>query len=585
MWKMPIKDVKELYPLWERWSKFLRPFARHWAALVSLGLLVMFLSLVSPLLIKAIIDEAIAKKDIAGFFVISGIIAGVYLAGEISARFKGLLFEYARARTHLNISRRVFGHIHKLSFSWFQDKSTGEHIYKITRDIECSTDFVISLLPQFFQIGARMFLTTVIVVLMDWKMAAFILISVPLIYIPAYCLSRKMFRASGRIIDISQTRFHRLQEIFSHVLMVKVFGTERLSMKGFRENLTDGIRAEMRMARMDAKGVFFTDLANKGAAGLVICYGLFRVIKGDMSLGSLSAISAYLFQLSGMHAELGGILHSLMPGWLSLRRVNCILDEKPVIADKPLARDILISSAQIRFDGVSFGYDPGKDVLRSLSFSIEPASRIALAGYSGCGKTTLIYLLLRLYQPRQGRIFVDNRDISDFKINFYKRQVGVALQEHYLWNDTIENNIRYSYPQASMDEVMEAARISGVDEFTRELPKGFATVIGENAVMLSEGQKQKIAIARALVKRPKILVFDEAMSSMDSASENRIISAIEERMDEVTLIIISHRLSIVMKMDTVCYLKSPQDLVIDAPKRLLANNEGFRALFSGQDKL
>lgn len=240
------------------------------------------------------------------------------------------------------------------------------------------------------------------------------------------------------------------------------------------------------------------------------------------------------------------------------------------------------SKGDLEFDGVSFGYRPQEAVIKNISFAIKGGEYVALVGASGCGKTTILNLLIRIYDPWVGSIKIDNHDIRAIKLQSLKNQFGVALQEHFLWDDTIYNNITYNCSGATREEVEEVSCITGVNEFVKELPQGYHTVIGENACKLSEGQKQKISIARALFKKPKILVLDEAMSSMDSASEEKIVSNIKERYKQMTVIIVSHRFSAIKTCGRLIYLSASDTVIEGSVERLLKDNASFRKLFAGQ---
>jgi ABC-type multidrug transport system fused ATPase/permease subunit len=239
-------------------------------------------------------------------------------------------------------------------------------------------------------------------------------------------------------------------------------------------------------------------------------------------------------------------------------------------------------NGDIGFKEVSFGYRPGEYILKNLNFSIKTGEHVALAGASGAGKTTILNLLVRLYEPGQGEIFINGHKLQSITLASLKSQVGVALQEHFLWDDTVFNNIAYFSRETTPGKVEEISRICGVDDFVKVLPQGYQTIIGENGCKLSEGQKQKVAIARALFKNPKILVLDEAMSAMDSESEEKILRDIKARYKKMTVIIVSHRFSTIKGCDRALYLSGQDNIVEDSVEGLVKNNLDFRQLFAGQ---
>lgn len=386
------------------------------------------------------------------------------------------------------------------------------------------------------------------------------------------------------MIKNSEGIFKCLNEFFSHIQLVKAFGRERVEIRGYLKRLISNVRIRMRNTRLEVISGFAESAVNRVIIGLITFYGGYQVIRGQMTLGSLTAIMVYLSQLIGLQGDFAFFFQRIMLGLVSCERLRNILDEEARVTETKQAKDIKLRGGDIEFRKVSFGYREDELVLHKISFNIESGAYVALVGPSGCGKTTILNLLLRLYEPRSGDIIIDGYNIKNLKFSSLKEQIGIVLQEPFLWNDTIENNIRYGKPNASVQEIIEAAKICAVDEFARELPNRYQTIIGENACKISDGQKQKIAIARALIKKPKILILDEAMSSMDSQSEERIIAKVKQIQEILTVIVVSHRLSAVTNADKVYFLHKPEEIIVASGKGLLKNNRAFYDLFAAQAK-
>jgi ATP-binding cassette subfamily B protein len=346
--------------------------------------------------------------------------------------------------------------------------------------------------------------------------------------------------------------------------------------------MLEGMELLLKGARLKLFSAFTGNSLMKIILGLVSIYGGYQIIKGEMSLGSLTAIMIYIGQLIGLQASIGGFLQQLSFDFVSCDRISEVLDRQPDIVDSDSAVSVKLSKTDIEFKNVDFWYNEASLVLKDLSFSIKHGLSIALIGPSGCGKTTLINLILRLYEPQKGEIFVSGRNIKDIKIGCLKDQIGVALQEPFLWNDTIENDIRYGRRDASFAEIVEAAQIVGLDSFVNVLPDGYKTCIGENAALISQGQKQRIAIARAIIKNPAIIILDEAMSSLDSESEDKIIDNLKTKFISSTIIIVSHRLSTARKMDLLYFLESFDEIEIGSHEELLERSIKYRNLFASQ---
>jgi ABC-type multidrug transport system fused ATPase/permease subunit len=365
---------------------------------------------------------------------------------------------------------------------------------------------------------------------------------------------------------------------------VKTFAKEAAEVRDYLRMRIANIRMSLKNTRLEVISGFAGSAANKVVIGLITFYGGYQVIKGRMTLGSLTAIMMYIGQLIGLQGSFAGLFQNIAFGLVSCQRVEEILDKQAKIVEKEDAKGVVFKKGQIVFKNISFGYREKEPILSGISFDIEGGNCIALVGPSGCGKTTILNLILRMYEPWAGEIIIDGYNIKELKFNSLRGQIGIALQEPFLFDDTIENNLRYGKEGSSFEEIIEVAKICKIDDFVNELPNGYQTIIGENACKLSEGQKQKIAIARALIKKPKILILDEAMSSMDSASEEKILLKIKQIPEILTVIIVSHRLSAVMKADLTYFLKRPDAIIINKSQQLLEEDEEFYNLFAAQIK-
>ncbi len=540
------------------------------------------LSLVNPYLSKLVIDRAFGNRDLKVFIILTLIGVTIFILNGLVSGLKDYLDRQVKIKVNFDLSKKVFKHFEKLDFDYFQNRSTGEHLYKSSYDIDRAADFITTTLPRVVATFPKLLFILLIILRLNWQMAVFSLCLAPLLYLPPYYFTGKMRKIWKDLIKNSEGIFKHLSEVFSHIQLVKAFGKEAYEVREHLRRRISNIRMRMRNVRLEVVSGFAGSAVNRIVIGLITFYGGYQVIKGQMTLGSLAAIMLYIGQLIGLQNSFAQFFQSIALGLVSCQRLEEILDEKVKMVEVKGARDVLFKKGKIVFRDVSFGYKQGESVLSGISFNIDGGSHIALVGSSGCGKTTILNLLLRLYEPWAGEIIIDGYDIRKLRFSSLKGQVGIALQEPFLWNDTIENNIRYGRPDASEQEVIEAAKICVVDEFVDKLPNRYKTLIGENACKISEGQKQKIAIARALIKRPKILILDEAMSSMDSRSEERIIARVRQIPEILTLIVVSHRLSTVMNADKVYFLHKPDQMLITSGKELLRNNRAFYHLFAAQ---
>ena len=540
------------------------------------------LGLVNPYLTKLVIDKAFKNRDLRTFVIL--VILGVtvfVITGALSA-LKQYLERNIKARVKLDLNRKVFTKLRHLSFRWFQGKATGEHIYKIHYDIERVKDFITSVPPQAAVLLPKLILTFIIIAHLNLKMAVFCLFLTPFLCVSPYYFIRKRKEIFKKSIKNSESIFRAMQEFFSHIYLIKTFARQGAETRKYIKKVTKGIRIGLTSARLEMLGNFVASSTSKLIISLIAFYGGLQVINGKMTLGSLTAILAYLSQMIGIQSSFIGFFQSTTLGLVSCQRVADILDEKDCVVESKGARDIIFKRGDIVFNNVSFGYSPGMPVLKGLSLSIEAGRHISLVAPSGFGKTTLLNLVIRLYSPWQGEILISGVKIEDIKLGSLREQIGMVLQESFLFNDTVVSNIAYGKEGANWPEIREAARLSLVDRFVAGLTDGYNTVIGENACKISEGQKQKIAIARALIKKPKVLIMDEAMSSMDSASEEQILSNIKRELKETTLVTVSHRLSTALNADLVYFLKRQDRIISGTCDELLQKDKEFYDLFKAQ---
>lgn len=567
-----------------RFVRFLRPHRKAALGVVSLTLGGMGLGLVVPYFSKRIIDEAIVGRDMGLFFVLLAMGGGLYLASEALTRLGQYTHEVLRMRVRFDIHRALFGKLQRMDLSWFQDRAVGQHMYKMDFDAEAVTGLLVTILPKFLFIPVKLLILWGIVLFLNPKMALLTLIFVPLWALPLFVFNRWIRAAWTKMVEAAEVVVVQMQEILSHMPVVKVFGLETSSARHFLKHLARSTRLTIDSARRELAGSFAVDAIHKVLLAGFISFGVWQVIRGYGTLGGLTAVLIYLHQLAESQSELGRMIREVAEISYSCQRVAQILDEPVLVASGPASEPVVLKAGEIVLEGVRFGYvkDQRSLVLDGVSLFIPGGGFAALAGASGCGKTTLCYLIARLFDPWQGRVLIDGCDVRQMEISFLKEQIGMALQETFLWNDTIAANILYGRPQASREEMRQAARIAGVEGFAPGMPQGYQTMIGENACKISEGQKQKIAIARALIKKPKILLLDEAMSHMDSLSEERILTDIRRAYPAMTLVVVSHRLSCVLQAETTLYLKPSSEVACAPGRKFLEQDHDFAALFGRQ---
>lgn len=546
--------MKEEVRLSLRFLALVRPHRKAALAVLALGCLAAAASTAAPYFSRFIVDEGLLKRDGAAFLLNLGCAAGLFLARALLGSGQQFMGQRLRATLLFDLNSRVFRRIQYLPLSWHRDRSAGENAFKLDHDVPEAVDFVSQALPQAVAGMLQALLVAGILVHLDAKLFLVLLGLMACAYALPSFLVRKAAGLRGVLIQRSQEAFTFLDEHLGRPLIIKAFTRERSAVSGLARRLSAEARASLKHGRWSAAGSLASEVAGKTVVGLVALYGGWEVVRGRLTPGILAAVMAYLYQLVGLCGQILPLVESVAAGLVSCGRLAAILDE-PLEGERAGARSVVrgraITQGRVVFQGVGFGYRPGARILKGVSWEIEPGRHCGLVGPSGCGKTTLLSLLLRLYELEEGDILSDGVSIRGMEFASLRRQIGFAGQEPLLWNDTLANNIRYGLRGASEDEVLRAGRMALVDEFAAGLKDGMETALGENACRLSEGQRQKVAIARALVKRPRILVLDEALASIDPAGEERILANIKEGEAPPTMIVVSHRPSTALKADSV----------------------------------
>jgi len=568
--------------IWTRFNKYLYKYWKLQAVVIILGLITLPLSLLNPYLTKLVIDKAYGNRDLKLFLILAIIGGSIFIFNGLINSLSSYLSQRINHHVLFDITRDLFKHLQHLSLSFFKNRSTGEHIYRINADTASVSRFVCNTIPRIVELFPRFLFIIVIVFYLNWKLALLTVILVPIGYIHTYIFGRWLKEITRCMIDKTQNIFRRLHEVFVHIHLVKALGKENYEIKRFEETLTKRLDFELKNERLTNITAFSEAVLNKMLSGIIALYGGYQVIKGTMTLGSLTAIMIYLTQFMGLLNSIGKFYQNIIVNSVSCQRLVEILDVEPGIMDKEGAVDYRNLERGIEFRDASFLYERDKFILKDINFLIKQGSKIALVGPSGCGKTTLLTLLLRLYELIKGSILIDDFDIKDIKLESLKSQIGIALQEPFLWNDTIANNILYGAENATYEDMIKSAKLAEAHNFIMELPKKYDSIIGEMGCAISEGQKQRIAIARAIIKKPRLLILDEAMSSVDSETEEKIVDNMKRDFKDSTIVIVSHRLSTVKKMDLVYFLESPSNMKVGTHQELMEKSPKYKELFASQ---
>ena len=541
------------------------------------------IELLPPWLIKIIIDDVIggSRAELLPW-VIAGLLGahiGKNVASSLRIRFNNTLEQ----RVIYDLRDQVFTALQRLSISYYENRSTGEIMNRVNNDVEHVERIFIDGIEALLMSSLTLIGISVILFSLNWKLALLSLLPIPvLVYAASYFTGRvhKFYRG---VRESSAELSAYLQDALSGIRETMGFNREAHERERFNQRSKTYSDSNLRV--MTLWSMYSPSMIVVGSLGSVIIlwYGTGEVLAGTLSVGELVAFVSYLALFYVPINQIHSVNHMLQHALAAGERVFEILDTKPEVADRP---GVIRPTGKLRGDvaarHVSFHYRPDIPVLKDVNFEVKAGERIALVGPSGAGKSTLIKLLMRFYDVKDGAVALDGRDLRDLPLAYVREQIGLVQQEPFLFNGTVKENIAYgdlSAGQARLEEVAQAAR---AHEFVVELPEKYDTWIGERGVKLSVGQKQRISIARVLLKDPPIIIFDEATSNIDTETEVKIREALEELTRNRTTFIIAHRLSTLRHVDRIFVLDGGRLVEEGTHEVLLARSGVYRTLYEAQ---
>ncbi len=532
-----------------------KPHAAVLAVIIALMLLGSVIDLSVQFVLRFFVDGYLVpgKGNALNVLIFFGIYFGITLISSIAYLYRSYLCNKLGISVTYRLREQLNNHIQKLSLSFLDKRNPGAVIERVMGDTNHVRGFICDCFCNMFGMLVTLISLAVLMLILNWKLALAAFAFAPLIIIFARTFwpkIRKIFHNQHRRSDKIQ---NKLQDVLSGIRIVKTYGKEKEEVKEFCA-LNDKL-AKVQRSNEIFFAIFFPFLSLLLAFGtyLITYLGGMGVLEGTMSVGELMQFISYAGMLLGPLSWMSFLPRRIVNMTTSMERIYDILDEQPEIKNEENALKKEIEG-NIEFDNVTFGYNSYEPVLEGLSLSVKKGEMIGLVGASGSGKSTLINLIMRLYDADEGKILVDGTDIKDLDITSYHSQLGVVLQETFLFAGTILDNIRFAKPDASLLEIIKAAKAANAHEFICRLPDGYNTYIGEKGHMLSGGEKQRIAIARAILTDPKILILDEATSALDTESEYQIQEAFERLRKNRTTFAIAHRLSTLRNADRIAVI-------------------------------
>ncbi len=531
-----------------------RPY-RARAALAAVTLVAYTLvALLPPYLAKLAVDDGIIAQDLRTLsaVVVAFVAAGIATFALSSAQtyFPGWVGERGLA----DLRVQLFRHLQRLSLGYYERNRTGAIVSRITNDVEALDVLVTDGLASLVQNTLVLAGTVVVLFILDWRLALATLIVIPLMGALTAWFRVRSNRAYRRVRERLGLVTATLAEDISGMRVVQTFTREPESQATFR-----GVNERYRESNYETvilNGLYFpaVDVLSSVATAIVLGLGGALVIDGSLTIGTLLAFTLYLSNFFDPVQQLSQLYNTFLSAAAALDRITGVLAEEPDVVDHPEASPLPPVTGSVRFEHVRFGYGALPDVLHDLDLDVAPGTTVALVGHTGAGKSTIAKLLARFYDPRDGRILVDGVDLREVTQASLRHQLGIVPQEGFLFGGTIADNIAFGRPSATRHEIEEAARVVGADAFVVELPEGLDTQVGERGFRLSLGQRQLVAFARALLADPRILILDEATSSVDIGTERRIERGLRRLLAGRTAFVIAHRLSTIRGADRIVVL-------------------------------
>ena len=571
----------------------LRP---HWKALALAFLAVIgetLADVAEPWPVKIVIDNVVQAKKLSGWFgplvprlfgqntfaILNFAVAAVLviaIVGALSSYTEKVLTTTVSQWVAHDLRRILYQHIQHLSLAEHNDARTGDLIARVTTDIDSVQDFISSALLGIIVNVLTLVGMIAVMFYIDWRFTLIALSITPMLFLVVYVYSKRVKKASRAVRRKESELLSGLAEVFGAVQVVQAFAREDYEERRFEFDSRQSVEAGLQARNMKARLSPLVDLVAAIGTCLVLGYGARVVLAGQLSAGTLVVFLLYLGKTYKPMRDLSKMSNTISKAAIGYERMREVLDIESKVRDLPSARPAPRLKGAIEFDRVTFGYGSEFSVLKDVSFRIEPGQVAAIVGPSGTGKSTIVSLIPRFYDPQAGRILIDGEDVRNYTLKSVRDQISFVLQDTQLFRATIWENISYGRPDADPADTIRAAELANAHDFIMSLPQGYGTMVGDRGASLSGGQRQRIAIARAIVRNTPILILDEPTAGLDAASEQAVVSALDHLMKGRTSVIIAHHLGTIRHADVIFVVKDSELAESGTHEQLMARG-GFYA--------
>jgi ATP-binding cassette, subfamily B, bacterial len=599
----PEKNAKQgAWELWKalpRMRPYLAPYRKTLIALLVLTVLAAALGLLEPWPLAVILNEILTTEGET-----SGIVRTIFgpdpttwvvLVSLVLARFLIIVFgnaftvwnHYLGSKMEqnmvLDLRSDLFAHVQRLSLTFHDQRQTGALMSQINLQA-ASVGNVVMVIPPLVEAGLTLIGMFAIAILIDWQLAVFAMAVLPLLVWSFGLYGKRIVPRLQRVQRLEWESLSIVHEAMAMMRVIVSFGREDYEHRRFREQGKTAVDERVKLTVGQSLYTLGVQTITAAGISVVMGFGAWHVIQGKISIGELVVLIAYIssvYQPLEQISTTVGMVHEELVQFDSSVK---LLDTEPEVVERKDAVELGRSRGHVAARGVSFAYPGRKETLGGISFDAQPGERVAIVGHTGAGKSTLMSLLIRFYDPSSGRIEIDGIDLRDLKLHSLRDQISVVLQEPLLFSGTIAENIRYGRLEASREEIEDAARAANAHDFISGLPEGYETVIGERGAQLSGGERQRLCVARAFLKDAPILILDEPTSSIDSRTEGVILDSLDDLMEGRTSFMVAHRLSTVRHADQILVLNQGQVVESGTHEELLATGTVYRQLHEAQTR-
>jgi len=587
---MSVYDIEELEQHFERFDRkklarmlsYLKPHRARLMLDLALMLVVTAINLLEPVMVMFIIDNAIKNANLTMLYQLVGLLLFLRVLMWQVNRWHTQLLNKTGQQVLYEMRKELFDHIQLLSFDFYDGRPVGKIMARVTNDVNAIGEFINGSVIQLFTQALSLLGIIFIMLSMHWQLSLLCLSLLPFLGTFYMYIEHKMETGWLRMLREESAINAHLNETITGMQVIQLFSRQKLNSQKFLQLVNKRIEEYLKVCKVEFLLWPVLELLGAIGTGLVLWYGTREFVAGRLTLGVIWAFLQYLEKFWQPLSAFSNIYSQMLSAMASSHRVFEFLDTKPQVVDAPDAVPMPEIVGGVEFENVSFGYQDGQVVLDNVSFRVEPGQTVALVGPTGAGKTTIINLLTRFYDPTAGTVRVDGYDLRDVKLQSYRSQLGIVLQDTFIFSGTIKENIEYGRLGAEMEEIMAAAKAVNAHGFIMSNSEGYETKTEERGGTLSTGQRQLLAFARALLADPRILILDEATSSIDTETEQLIQRAMERLLRGRTAFIIAHRLSTIRNADVICVIDAGRIVEQGSHTELMQQRGKYYELYTKQ---